>query len=186
MQLGLVGLILFAIRQRGWSLKQFFRPGGIPWKAVIIHSGQLFFRYLPLIWLVGLFWGGLLLALNTLGFEVTPKPQIAAQWIAESDSLPFLIIMGLMVVLAAPFSEELVFRGFLYRFLNERGNARIALILSSLLFALLHASLQSFLPLLFIGLLLVKVYDDTHDIRAPILFHLYFNLFSFLNLLFLP
>jgi hypothetical protein len=91
-----------------------------------------------------------------------------------------------VVTVNAPISEELVFRGLLYRFLHDRGSARFALIVSSLLFALLHASLQSFLPLLFIGLLLAKIYEDTHDIRTPIVFHLFFNLFSFLNLMFLP
>lgn len=186
MQVGLIGLILFAVQRRGWSLKSFFRAGGVPWGRVIRHSGHLFLRFLPAIWLVGIFWGGILLALRELGFDATPQPQLAVQWIADSDSVVFLVVMGLMVVLAAPFSEELVFRGFLYRFLDERGPARFALIFSSLLFALLHASLNSFLPLFFIGLLLVKIYDDTHDIRVPILFHLYFNLFSFLNILFLP
>lgn len=186
MQAGLISIILLAIYQRGWSLRSFFLRGGISWLRVIRHSGHLFLRFLPTIWLVGLFWGGLLLAIKHLGFEITPEPQIAAQWIAESNSMAFLLVMGFMVVIAAPFSEELLFRGFLYRFLNERFPAKFALIFSSLLFALLHASLHSFLPLLFIGLLLVKIYEDTNDIRIPMLFHLYFNLFSFLNLIFLP
>jgi len=186
MQVGLVAIILGAAHRRGWSLKHFFQKKEVGWRRAILHSGHLFLRYLPLVWLVSIFWAGLLLILVEMGIGSPPAPQLAVQWIAESDSALFLVIMGLMVVFAAPISEELVFRGFLYRFLDERGPARFALIFSSLLFALLHASLHSFLPLFFIGLLLVKVYDDTRDIRIPILFHLYFNLFSFLNLLFLP
>lgn len=186
MQLGLVAVVLDAIRRRGWPVTGFFRTGGTPWAAAARHSGHLFLRYLPLVWLVGLFWGGLLLGLRELGIDIQPRPQEAVVWIAESKSLLFVAAMGLMVVLGAPFSEELLFRAFLYRFLAERRSARFALIASSVLFALLHASLQSFLPLCFLGLLLVKIYEDTRDIRTPILFHLYFNLFSFVNLLFLP
>tara|TARA_R100000027_G_scaffold63666_2_gene56543 strand:- start:8827 stop:9666 length:840 start_codon:yes stop_codon:yes gene_type:complete len=186
MQAGLIGVVLVAIQNRKWSLHSFFETSGVSWKVVFTHTGHLFFRYLPAIWLVGAFWGTILYALNYLGFPITAEPQIATQWIAESSSITFLAVMGIMVVLTAPLSEELVFRGLLFRFLRERSSARFALILSSLLFALLHASLHSFLPLLFIGLLLTKLYDDTRDIRTPILFHLFFNLFSFLNLLLFP
>ncbi|MGE9290127.1 MAG: CPBP family intramembrane glutamic endopeptidase [Puniceicoccales bacterium] len=181
MQIGLVGTILSAIYRRGWSLGSFFCQKESSWTDTLRQAGHLFFRYLPAIWLVGMIWGGLL-----YGVGIEPEPQLAAQWIADSDSVPFLLVMGVMVVITAPISEELVFRGFLYRFLRDRGPARLALIFSALLFALLHASLHSFLPLLFIGLLLAKLYEDTRDIRIPILFHLFFNLFSYLNLIFLP
>ncbi len=186
MQVGLIAIVLAAVRFRGWRLSDFLEVGGVTSKTSALYSLHIFFRYLPLIWLVGLFWGILLLALNELGLGVPTEPQIAAQWIAESDSLLFLIAMGFMVVIGAPLSEELLFRGLLFRFLLEKTPARIALVLSSVLFALLHASIHSFLPLCFIGLLLAKVYHDTRDLRTPIFFHLYFNLFSFLNLLFLP
>ncbi|MBC2604059.1 CPBP family intramembrane glutamic endopeptidase [Puniceicoccus vermicola] len=186
MQTGLVAIILSAVHMRGWSLMSFFRHEGVSEKNVFLHAGHLFLRYIPTIWLVGMLWAGILFALKSLGFDVSPQPQIAAQWIADSDSAPFLIIMGIMVVITAPISEELVFRAFLYRFLRNRWSARFALIFSSVLFALLHASLHSFLPLVFMGLLLAKIYEDTHDIRTPILFHLFFNLFSYLNLIFLP
>mgnify|MGYP006272252219 FL=1 len=186
MQVGLVAVVVSAIRRRGWDLRAFFRPGDVPWKSAALHTGHLFLRYLPLVWLVGVFWGGLLLLLEETGVPVAAEPQQAAVWIAESRSVAFVVAMGLMVVLAAPVSEELVFRAFLYRFLAERISARLALVASGVLFALLHASLQSFLPLCFLGLLLVKLYRDSGDIRTPILFHLYFNAYSFLNLLLLP
>lgn len=186
MQTGLICVILLAVRYRKWPLRSFFESFGTSWARVFRHTVHLFFRYLPAIWLVGLFWNSLLILLDWLGYGIETEPQIAAQWIAESNSIPFLVIMGVMVVITAPISEELVFRGFLYRFLRERGSVWVALIISSLLFGVLHASLHSFLPLFFIGLLLVKLYEETKDIRTPILFHLFFNLFSYLNLLFLP
>jgi len=186
MQAGLVLLVLYAIHRRGWSFKEFFRSDGVTWRQAFLHSGHLFLRFLPLVWLVALFWGGLLIGLQELGVPIEMQPQTAVTWIAESDSTIFLIVMGLIVVFGAPLSEELIFRGVLYRFLSEKGSARLALILSGILFALLHASLNSFLPLCFIGLLLAKIYEDTRDIRTPIFFHLFFNLFSFLQLLCMP
>lgn len=186
MQTGIIAIVLFAVRTRKWPLKEFFTVPGVSWVKSSLHAGHLFLRFLPLIWLVGMFWGAILLLLENLGLGPPTEPQVAAQWIAQSDSFLYLTSMALMVVIGAPLSEELLFRGLLYRFLNEIFRARFALIASSLLFALLHASTYSFLPLFFIGLLLTKVYQDTHDLRTPIFFHLYFNLFSFLNLLFLP
>jgi len=185
MQIGIIVIVVYAARNRHWSLSDLMAVRGVKMADAAFHAGHVFLRYLPLIWLVGLFWGGLLLGLKELGLAAPVEPQIATQWITESESASYLILMAILVVVGAPISEELLFRGLLFRFLKEKTTARLALIISSLLFALLHANAYSFLPLFFIGLLLAKVYDDTRDLRTPIFFHLYFNLFSFLNLLFM-
>ncbi|MEM0965597.1 MAG: CPBP family intramembrane glutamic endopeptidase [Verrucomicrobiota bacterium] len=186
MQVGLVAIILGFVHKRGWSIIGFFRQDGLPFWPAFCQSMHLFLRYLPLVWLTAVFWGMLLWGIQQLGIGIQPAPQVAAEWIANAESVGYMFTLGLMVVIGAPISEELVFRGFLYRFLREIGPARLSLIVSSILFSLIHANLQNFLPLCMIGLLLAKVYEDTKDIRTPILFHAFFNLFSFLNLIALP
>jgi len=186
LQLGLLGVGLWAIRARGWSPRGFFRESGASGRSVFRVSLQRFLRLLPLVWLVGVLWGLLLLLLRSLGLPLEPEPQRAVLWIAESDSPAFLLSMGVLVVIGAPVVEELIFRGLLFRYLGEKLSLPLALWTSGILFALLHASLQSFLPLVVLGVLLAWVYRKSGDLRVPILFHLFFNLFSFLNLLFLP
>jgi hypothetical protein len=186
LQLGLLGVGLWAVRARGWTLPGFFRESGDSDRSAFRVSLQRFLRLLPLVWLVGVLWGLLLVLLRALGLPLEPEPQRAVLWIAESDSPAFLLSMGVLVVIGAPVVEELIFRGLLFRYLSEKLSLSLALWTSGVLFALLHASLQSFLPLVVLGVLLAKVYRESGDLRVPILFHLFFNLFSFLNLLLLP
>jgi len=185
-QLFLLGVVIFALHLTRNSFLPFFFQAQATSSELFTFSLRLFFRYLPLVWLVGLYWASLLIFLESMGVTVVLEPQLAATWIAESHSLAFLVFMGFLVVVVAPVGEEMVFRGFLYRLLAERISPRFSLIFTSLVFSAIHASLHGLIPLFFLGMLLTKVYEDTRDIRVPIFFHAIFNLFSFLNLMAFP
>lgn len=185
-QVSLLGVVFFALHLTGQAFLPFFLRARNSSQSLFRYTSRLFFRYLPLVWLVGLFWTSLLLLLESMGVSIQLEPQLAAEWISSSRSLWFLVWMAFMVVVVAPVAEEFVFRGFLYRLLSERISARFSLIFTSLLFSAVHASLHGLLPLFFLGMVLAKVYEDTRDIRVPIFFHGIFNLFSFLNLIAFP
>lgn len=85
-------------------------------------------------------------------------------------SLPVQIFL---IVLVAPLAEEVVFRGLLFQGFLQRMSLPLAVILSSLLFALPHfpGGLLT-LPLLFIfGAVLALLYWRTESIWPPILLH---------------
>lgn len=102
---------------------------------------------------------------------VTPEPQPAEQAIARVE--PWLVVVA--IVILAPIAEEVFFRGVVYNaWLRERG-PRWALIGSSALFAVIHASLVVILPIFLLGLVLAWVYRRTGSILAPIFLHATFN-----------
>ncbi len=78
-------------------------------------------------------------------------------------------------VLVAPICEETFFRGFVFAGFLNRMPVAVAILLSSLLFAIAHADLGSFAVLFFIGLALAFVRWRTRSIWPGILLHLLNN-----------
>ncbi len=78
-------------------------------------------------------------------------------------------------VLVAPICEETFFRGFVFAGFLNRMPVALAILLSSLLFAIAHADLGSFAVLFFIGLALAFVRWRTRSIWPGILLHLLNN-----------
>ncbi len=89
---------------------------------------------------------------------------------------PF-ILGGVIVlaVLVAPVIEEIVFRGFIYSALKKRTGVTLAIIVTSALFALLHMSIFSFLPIFFLGIVLAYFYEKTNLLISSITLHVIHN-----------
>ncbi|NOZ64301.1 MAG: CPBP family intramembrane metalloprotease [Caldiserica bacterium] len=82
-----------------------------------------------------------------------------------------------------PLVEEIVFRGILYEFIKERQRTWIAIILSSLIFSLLHAYSWLFLLVPFIGgVFFCLLKDKFNSLWAPLILHITGNI----SLLLLP
>lgn len=107
--------------------------------------------------------------LERLGVE--PELQAAERAIASLD--PILVVLA--VVVLAPIAEEIFFRGVAFNaWLAERGR-RFAYIGSAALFAVIHASLVSLLPIFLLGLALAWIYRRTGSLLAPIAMHAMVN-----------
>ncbi len=89
---------------------------------------------------------------------------------------PIVLILSAAVI--APLVEELLFRGLLYKRLREHAPQIPAMVLSSMLFGLIHGNLVQFVYATMIGIFLAYVYDKFKTIWAPIIFHAGANLFS--------
>ncbi|MBX7111642.1 MAG: CPBP family intramembrane metalloprotease [Dehalococcoidia bacterium] len=144
---------------------------------------------LPRRWgFLGLVWAGaygilvayqiVLVLLERAGLDVSrlsegnPLP-------VEGDSVPLLIVLGVAVVLVAPVSEELFFRGLLFR--GMRGYWRLlpSMALSGLVFGAFHGNLSVFLPFAFIGALFAWGFEESDSLLTPILTHMLVNGVSF-------
>ncbi|MFP4283743.1 MAG: CPBP family intramembrane glutamic endopeptidase [Opitutales bacterium] len=145
---------------------------------VIVGRALLFLlAAYPLLALVTGAWEALLRALGEAGLPVAVKPQDAVGIFADYRSEPLsFLALALVAVVLAPIAEELVFRAGVYRFLLSRFSRRRAILVSSLLFGVLHFSLFGFLPLALLGVVLCLAYDWTGNIRVPIVLHMLFNL----------
>ena len=91
-------------------------------------------------------------------------------------------VTGLLVVLVAPFAEEMFFRRFVLGGLRLAWRTAPALIISAALFAVLHADLGSMIPFAIIGLLFGFAYIRSNSLTAPTIAHLAFNTVGFSNI----
>lgn len=88
-----------------------------------------------------------------------------------------LPVQILLIVIAAPISEEVCFRGFLFGGLRERWPRIVAALASGLIFGGLHATtgVSAVPPLIFFGFILALLYEKTGSIWPGILLHMLNN-----------
>ncbi|MBE9034729.1 CPBP family intramembrane glutamic endopeptidase [aff. Roholtiella sp. LEGE 12411] len=100
----------------------------------------------------------------------------------ESQDSVALGIFFFTAAIAAPFFEELLFRGFLLPSLTRYLPVWGAILVSSLLFAIAHLSLSEILPLTALGIVLGIVYTRSRNLFAPMLLHSLWNSGTLLSL----
>lgn len=91
--------------------------------------------------------------------------------LADTGSPAGLALLALAVAVLAPLFEEAFFRGFLYRALRERLGVSGAVLASSAVFALVHLSFQTVLPLFALGCILALAYEWTGSLVPSIVLH---------------
>lgn len=87
---------------------------------------------------------------------------------------PFFVIFTLMGILG-PMSEELVCRGIVYHGYKRTGTMMQALLLSSMIFALMHMNFNQAAYAFVIGVAMVLLVEATGSIWSSILVHVTFN-----------
>jgi membrane protease YdiL (CAAX protease family) len=94
-----------------------------------------------------------------------------------ADGFGPIPIQILLIVIAAPISEEICFRGMLYGGLRERLPRVAAALLAGLIFGGLHAltGVTAVPPLIFFGFVLALLYERTGSIVPCILLHMLNN-----------
>ena len=142
------------------------------WRAVKIGVLGFIAAYLAIIPTM-MVWR---IVLDTLNFEY--ELQLPVQLVQNGGSNIEMALMTLLVVVVAPISEELVYRGFLFRYLNNRAPLGLAIIITAILFAAIHQNLYSFAPLAILGAALCVVYRLSGNIVSSITMHACFNLLN--------
>ena len=145
----------------------------------IIKAGVYFIQLLPLIWILSILWNILLGFLQELSLIDQFPAQALVELLTKDIGLYYFALLAFCGIVIAPIIEEILFRGCIYRFLKGKTSLLKAQLLSATLFALLHANLHSFLPLVFIGFILARIYESSGNIKQSILFHGFFNATSF-------
>jgi len=121
--------------------------------------------------------------LDALNFEY--EYQLSVLLVQTGGTALEMGLMAFLIVLVAPVCEEIVYRGFLFRYLNKRVSMGLAISLSSVVFALMHMNLYSFLPLFILGVALCLVYKLSGNIVSSITVHALFNLVNLVSLFFM-
>ena len=87
--------------------------------------------------------------------------------------------MIVLAVIMAPIFEEIVFRGIIQKGLINKGmNSATAIIISSVVFGLVHGNPWQFVGAVLLGCVLGLVYHKTKSLLLPILLHAFNNLCS--------
>ena len=92
-----------------------------------------------------------------------------------ASSLPVqIIVLGILM----PMSEELVFRGLLFKRLRERGTYLQSALYSALVFGFMHMNLVQMTYGFVLGMMLAYFYEKYGSVKAPIAAHIAMNLLS--------
>ncbi len=158
--LALVALILFLlwrnvepVKKIGWTLVNGYRDAAL---ALIL--------FIPLFYLMGL------LDSYLTGIGLTNVVEVAAL----STTGLFDPVLALILVIVVAIAEETIFRGYLIlRFRGISGNVAIAVILSSVIFAIGHGYEGSagVITVGVMGLIFALIYVWRKSLVAPIILH---------------
>lgn len=144
----------------------------IRWRVDRTHTNSLH-------WIGTLGWGvlgGLLavganlffgLLLGLLGVEIQEQEALA-RLLADPERL---LAAAPWIVLFVPFAEELLFRGYVFRYLDQQTTRVAALVVSSGIFALIHGNWTGFPSYIAVALVFSWVYVKTGNLVAPVVAH---------------
>ncbi|TVQ60409.1 MAG: CPBP family intramembrane metalloprotease [Phycisphaerales bacterium] len=179
----LLALIVFypLLAGAGWSA----------WRAQTgLHRGRGVFREIG----AGIF--GYLAMLPLFGVAIVLTLLFVVIWMAISKQLglpegppnnpilellqnlgtPGLIVLGSLVVLWAPLVEEFIFRGAFYRHLRARMGIFLAMLISAVVFGVMHGYLFAMLlPVITLGFTFALLREWRGSLIAPITAHMLHN-----------
>ncbi len=163
---------------RGLSPVNLFGLRQITWKPVVMPAVVGIASIFPIV-IVATYVSKLL-----LGEESGGDATVA--FLRSGPGPTALILAGILVVLVAPFVEEFLFRGLLYGVAKRFGGRTPAIIATSVLFAAVHITPGSLLPLFVLSIGLTLAYERTGSLWTPVLMHMAFNGSQFAILLLFP
>ena len=104
-----------------------------------------------------------------IGYEIPPE-LIAPDGYDDAST----VIMYMTVALSPAFAEEFLFRGVIYGNLRPFGKTQ-AILISSVLFALMHQNIGQFFYTFVGGVAMALMYELTGNIWCSILYHMFNN-----------
>jgi membrane protease YdiL (CAAX protease family) len=177
-------LIIFGLRRYyPLNFAGNFEHKKMPWLKALKNAAPSFLRFLPIIWITSIVWNILLEYLRSMGVVEATPPQELVQLFSLGGNPLLITCLALAAIFLAPYVEEILFRGCIYRFLKSQTLIPFAQFISGVIFAAIHGNLASFGPLIVVGILLAHVYEKEGSLRVSICFHALFNAFSLVLIL---
>ena len=133
--------------------------------AITYISLRSFITNWPLLFLV--YWASAIL-LPDAPSQSSVESLRTGNWNTKTQIAFFALVV-------APLTEELFFRGILYRTLKSLLNAGPAMLVTSFAFAAAHMNQLAFAPLFALSFFLILAYEKTGHLAVPILYHACFN-----------
>ena len=118
--------------------------------------------------------------------RLKPHEQQAVHALRVTTVWSDRVSLAILALLLAPVVEEIFFRGIFYPAVKQAGFPRLALWGVSLLFALIHANVVTFIPLFALAVVLTLIYERTNNLLSTISAHALFNGLNFALLYLFP
>jgi membrane protease YdiL (CAAX protease family) len=173
----ILGPILLSLWFRGFRLGSVFGVDRMPVGRSLLLGIALLISALPMVFVVD-YIASILLKVNS-----TTDTQEVIRIFENSATVAQRVPIILLAVVIAPVAEELAFRGYLYGVMKRYIGAVPALVLSGILFALIHLNLPSFFPLLVLASVFALAYELTGSLLVPMTMHALFNALSLILVL---
>lgn len=120
---------------------------------------------------------GLSLALNIiLGFMLPniKSNEVSNSLLEISESISIFLSI-FIVALITPITEEILFRGFMYDGIKLISNKYVAIIITSIIFAITHGNIEQGIYALFVGLFFGYILEKYQNILYTIVIHCAMN-----------
>jgi len=150
----------------------------LDWKKNLTGGLTLYLVILPII-----LTAGFLVELMTKNVGVTPDHQEVVNRLMEERSPAGIIAIIAFGAFIGPVAEEVLCRGFLQPVLRGMMGGMKAILITSLLFAMVHFNAYIFMQIFILGLLLGYLYERTDTLVAPVSVHILHNSVSLCVLL---
>lgn len=173
-------LVHFFLREHHTGWIEGFGFGKNNRKAVLLGTGATLL-VVPTTWILQILSSWVLEWLR-----LHPKAQETVQILQGTEGLLNHIATGIATIIIAPVAEEILFRGIMYPAIKRMGYPRIAFWATALVFATIHHNLQTFVPLVFLAVVLICLYEYTGNLLACIVTHSLFNAVNFIFLYLFP
>jgi len=109
-------------------------------------------------------------------FEYKPPLQPIVKVFMEEKQTGILWLSAVFAAVFGPVAEEIFFRGFMYPAIKRITGGIGAVIITSVIFAALHAHLAGFMPIMALGILLAYLYEKTGSLASSMAVHIMHNL----------
>lgn len=167
---GLIYIYLFALRPRGlsfWSSLKFRTKTATMGPPRLVLCGFLgWCASFPLVLLMAL------LSSLFMGSQGSENPVISQIMSAANAPNPIVIMLFyLTIAVMAPICEETMFRGFIYGSLRPRLGAALSILVSAMIFGLVHFDKGGILGLIAIGIVLAYLFERTKSLLPCMITH---------------
>ncbi len=177
-----VSLIIYAAFSTCILAAARWRGGALAWRALVAWRAWRPIKGAGFVWILLAIILVYSLAANAAVEWVHPA---AKDWVQLPEGAGWMALFVALAVVAAPVTEELFFRGWLYTGLRSRVGAGVTILVTAALFGLAHwESTHLYALAVFpVGLALGLVRERTGTIGATMAFHAGYNGFACLLLL---
>ncbi len=172
----LIGLIIYKLKKHNEANKVLgLQKEGIPYVKWVI---PIYISLLPIFIII--------IMLNSIILSDIFNIEIERQEITNfmhDIKNPVHIFYIIIAIFLAPFFEEVLFRGILLPKIFQKTNFTLSIILTSIIFAILHFHISAILPLFTLSLFLSLLYFWNGSLWTCIAFHMLFNACSIVLLI---